>query len=76
MELRWKFGLGLGLYTQKGLPVMWDSNIMLNFPMVAQSLYYVRICIHILYIAPLNPFLSDGVIHDLSVLIHYSSSNK
>ena len=43
---------------------MWDSHIMLNFPMVAQSPYYVCIYIHILH-STFNPLPSDGVIYDL-----------
>ena len=76
MELRWKFWVRVRPLNLERAAVIWDSHTMLNLPMVAQSPYYIRIYIHILYIVPLSPLLSDGVIYDLSVLIHSSSSNK
>ena len=65
MELKWKFWVRVRPLNSERATVIWDSHIMLNFPMVAQSLYYVRIYIHILYTLPFNPLPSDGVIYNL-----------
>ena len=54
MELRWKFWVRVRPLHSERATVIWDSHIMLNLPMVAQSPYYARIYIyiHISYIEP------------------------
>ena len=64
IELRLKFGVRVMPLNLERAAVTWDSHTMLNFPMVAQSPYYVCTYIHTLYIVPFNPLLSDVVMYD------------